>query len=204
MPNPTFIATPTNSDKNLVGWNSRYIYMHSSQGEITVGGNVAGKLEVFTTIGVDFTKGSVNLNPQYFNCDDGNSFKITMYFLANFNGSTLRFGTGLKYGDEGEDVVQTKNGAFHTLPTKTGIETLCKYEVILTKFQADVGQTFLLINGYIIYSRSGATTAIDDEVSFIPQQGKITITPNTASKLIVNVSGSATIKIKSITIEEIK
>ena len=203
MPNPTFIATPTNSDKNFLGWNSRYIYIHSSQGEITVGGNVEGKEELFATIGADFTKGSVNLSKEYFNCDDGNSFKITMYFSTSYNGLTLRFGTGVKFGST-VAVVETKNGGFHTLPTKAGVESLCKYEVILTKFQADVGQTFLLINGCIIYSRTGDTTALDDEVSFIPQNGKITIVPNTEGNLIINVSGTASIKIRSITIEEIK
>jgi hypothetical protein len=205
MPNPTFIATPTNSDKNLLGWDSRYIYIHGSQGEITVGGNEEGKTEVFTTIGVEFTKGSVYLNPKYFDCDDGNSFKITMYFLTTFNGSTLRFGTGLKFGNDAESILETKNGAFHTLPTKTGYEGLCKYEVVLTKFKVPDDDIFLLINGNIIYSRSGEQSGTNDaDVSFIPQHGKITVLPNLESNLIINVTGTASIKIHSITIEEIK
>jgi hypothetical protein len=205
MSNPTFIATPTNSDKNLLGWNSRHIYIHASQGEITVGGNEEGKTEVFKTIGVEFTKGSVYLNADYFNCDDGNLFKITMYFLTTFDGSTLRFGTGLKFGNDAEAILETKNGTFHTLPTKTGYKGLCKYEVILTKFKVPDGDIFLLINGNIIYSRSGETSGeFDADVSFIPQHGKITVLPNLESNLIINVSGSASIDIKSITIEEIK
>jgi len=196
-----FISTPTNSDKNFLGWNSRYIYIHSSDGSIIADQNN----EVFKTIGENQTKGSVYLKPKYFDCDDGNSFKITMYFLTSFNGSTLKFGTGLKFGNDTEQTLETKNGAFHTLPSKTGYEGLCKYEVILTKFQASVENTHLLINGNIIYSRSGEETGKNDtDVSFIPQQGKIVFSPNMEATLIINVSGTATIKIKSITIEEIK
>lgn len=201
MPNPTFIATPTNSDKNLSGWNSRYIYIHSGLGKITI----PSSNEVFKDIGDDYTKGSVDFNEDYFNCDDGNSFKITMYFLTLFNGSTLRFGTGLIFENDTEVTLETKQGTVHTLPSKSGYSGLCKYEVILTKVKDDDDFTYLFINGNIIYSRSGEETGTnDDEVSFIPQHGKISVTPNLASKLIINVTGTASIDIHSITIEEIK
>jgi hypothetical protein len=201
MPNPTFIATPTNSDKNLSGWNSRYIYLYSGQGRITV----TSSNEVFKDIGDDYAKGSVSLNEDYFNCDDGNSFKITMCFLTPFNGSTLRFGTGLRFENATEATLETKQGALHTLPSKTSYSGLCKYEVILTKVKDDDGFTYLFINGNIIYSRSGEQTgAFDAEVSFIPQHGKISVTPNLSSELIINVTGTASIDIHSITIEEIK
>lgn len=199
MPNP-FISTPTNSDKNLSGWDSRYIYIHSSQGTFEVSND-----EIFKTINVDYTKGSVNLKSDYFNCDDGNSFKITMYFSMPLEGGTLKFETGLRFSNNNEATLATKNGAFHTLPSKIDYECLSKYEVILTKFKDSTGQIFLFINGSIIYSRSGEQSGTnDDAVSFIPQYGKITVTQNLVSGLIINVSGTAKIKIRSITIEEIK
>lgn len=203
--NPTFIATPTNSDKNLSGWNSRYIYIHSGAGKITITGNNEGDAEIFKEIGADYTKGSIALNADYFNCDDGNSFKITMYFLTLFNGSTLRFGTGLRFANNTAETLETKQGTVHTLPNKTGYKGLCKYEVILTKFKDDDNVIYLCINGNVIYSRSGETSGeFDGAVSFIPQHGKIVVTPNLASELIINVTGTSTIDIQSITIEEIK
>ena len=206
MPTNPFISTPTNSDKNLSGWNSRYIYIHSSDGAIEVGESIdEGEFtEVFETINGEYSKGSVNLNANYFLCDDGNTFKITMYFLAPFNGSTLRLGTGLKFSNGDQDIINTKNGAYHTLPTKTGYEKLCKYEVVLTKYKASVEDTFLRVDGCITYARSGSTGDEDINVAFIEQFGKIVYSETTESKLIINVTGTAIIKILHITVEEIK
>ena len=206
MPTNPFISTPTNSDKNLSGWNSRFIYIHSSDGSIEVGESIGeGEFtEVFETINEEYSKGSVNLKAGYFNCDDGNTFKITMYFIVTLNGGTLKLGTGLKFSNGNQDIIPTKNGAFHTLPTKTGIEKFCKYEVVLTKYKASVQDTFLRVDGCMTYSRGGSSGNEDTDVAFIQQWGKIVYSETTESKLIINVTGTAVIKILHVTVEEIK
>ena len=206
MPTNPFISTPTNSDKNLSGWNSRYIYIHSSDGSIEVGESIGeGEFtEVFETINEEYSKGSVNLKAGYFNCDDGNIFKITMYFIVTLNGGTLRLGTGLEFSNGNQDIINTKNDAFHTLPTKTGIEKFCKYEVVLTRYKASDEDTFLRVDGCMTYSRGESSGNEDRDVAFIQQWGKIVYSETTESKLIINVTGTAVIKILHVTVEEIK
>jgi hypothetical protein len=206
MPTYPFISTPTNSDKNLSGWNSRYIYIHSSGGSIEVGESIdEGEFtEVFETINGEYSKGSVNLKAGYFNCDDGNTFKISMYFIVTLNGGTLRLGTGLKFSNGNQEFINTKNGVFHTLPTKTGVQKVCKYEVVLTKHKESVENTFLYVNGCMTYARGESTGEEDTNVAFIQQQGKIVYSETTESNLIINVTGTAIINILHITVEEIK
>ena len=117
MPTYPFISTPTNSDKNLSGWNSRYIYIHSSGGSIEVGESIdEGEFtEVFETINGEYSKGSVNLKAGYFNCDDGNTFKISMYFIVTLNGGTLRLGTGLKFSNGNQEFINTNQYAYDTI-----------------------------------------------------------------------------------------
>jgi hypothetical protein len=197
---PTFISNPTNSDKNLLGWNSRYIYIYASE-NVKVNETVTEN-EVFQRISDTQKKGSVNLKENYFFCDDGNSFKITMYFLASLDGSTLRIDTGLKNNNGTEYVVSTKSGDFHTLPIRVGVKKLFKYEVVMTKYKPSTQNPILLINGSIIYSREAGGN--DADVSFIEQYGKIQFPQNMTSKLIIKIMGTLAINVLNVTIEEIK
>jgi len=196
-----FIATHTNSDENLLGWNSRYIYLFATDATLKL-----KETEVFNAIGSAYQKGSVRLRSRFFSkCNDGQSFKITMYFLTQFKGETLLFETGVMNNSTAtEYIVPTKNNNFHTFPS--GFETkLCKYEVILTKFRPVGGSDVnLFVTGCVTYSRADNTNASDGDVSFIHQQGTITFDENITPVLILNTKGTAEILPRNITIEEIK
>ena len=202
---PTFISTPTNSDKNLSGWNSRFIYNYAG-GSVEINKS-SSENEIFGVINNTTKKGSVNLGEDYFFCDDGNSLKITMYFTAVLSGTTLRFDTGVKDNINGNEyILATKNGGYHTLASKANNNKLFKYEAILTKFKTStpVNDIDLYVTGNITYSCAEATNSEDGDVRFIEQYGKTQFPQVINSKLIIKVRGTTPITVMSLTVEEIK
>jgi len=202
MPQPRFIATHTNSDENLLGWNSRYIYLHSN-----IEGTIVGEeeMEVFKAIGGLKNKGTISLPKDYFlYCDDGTSFKITMYFIATLNGLTLKFQTGIIDEYNVKYAVPTKNNNEHVF-ANTGHTKMFKYECIITKFEDKTNNEISLdVHGSIIYSEHDNTENDDQKVNFIQQFGNVVIAGNVKPTLIIDLTGTAGISVTNVTVEQIK
>lgn len=201
MLQPRFIATHTNSDENLLGWDSRYIYLYSNTDGIAVG---VEETEVFKAINLKY-KGTIGLPKNYFlNCDDGTSFKITMYFLTTFNGLTLKFRTGIIDEYDVKYTIPTKNNNVHVL-ANTGNTKMFKYECIITKFEDKTNSEISLdVHGSIIYSEHDNTENDDQKVNFIQQFGKIVIAGNIKPSLIIDLDGTAEILVTNVIVEQIK
>jgi len=196
----SFKNTHTNSDENLLGWNNRIIYLFSTPEVINVG---AGS-EIFSVISNSWKKGTNILPQNYFNCDDGRTFKISMYFLSELDGTDFRLNTGILDENDIEYSVPTKDNHLHKKPNISEFK-LFKYECILTKwYDPTAGDTKINVNGYVTYSGYPIIANDDVDVKFIQINGFIAINASIIPKIIINNTGTSNIMIKSIIIEEIK
>lgn len=140
-PSTGWVYTPNKTDHLTRGFTSKVIYNYQYQAGVLV----ADSSEVFTEINTfsKNTKGSYTLPSNYFAGDDGQCFRITMYFEKAVDGADMNIEQCVY--DVNNTTLLTIASPTITTPTDvTGGTTLSKYECYITKLYTPGDTTYHL------------------------------------------------------------
>jgi hypothetical protein len=197
-PNTLWKATPNKTDHLTSGFTSKVIYNF----QFTTGVEVPDNDDVFGHIqgfGKN-TKGNFHLPDSYFAGDNGQGFRITMYFLKLVDGNSMSLNQSLWDRLENSEIVIAS--PIYTTAINEDIgggDTLAKYECYLTKFTVPAGATYIQATGNIIYSSKGNGTV----VAMTPFNNYVAIDPNGEYDLYIKNGCADRIKVVSLMVEEI-
>jgi hypothetical protein len=195
-PNTSWKATPNKIDHLTKGFTSKVIYNF----QFTAGVEVPNNEDVFNAIqgfGMN-TKGNFHLPDSYFAGDDGQGFRITMYFLKLVDANNMSLNQSL-WDRSGSSEILIASPIYTTAIASGGGATLAKYECYLTKFTVPEDATYIQATGNIIYSEKG-----DGSVVAMTQfNNYAAIVPNRGYDLYIINGCADTIRVVSLVVEEI-
>jgi len=195
-PNTHWKATPNKTDHLTSGFTSKVIYNF----QFTTGVEVPDHADVFGSIqGYDInTKGDFHLPNSYFAGDNGQGFRITMYFLKLVDGNNMSLNQSL-WNRSGLSEVVIASPIDSPGINSNGGETLAKYECYLTKFTVPADATYIQATGNIIYSVKGDGSGI----AMTPFNNYVAIDVNGGYDLYIKNGCADTIRVVSLMVEEI-
>jgi hypothetical protein len=157
-PSTTWVYTPNKTDHLTRGFTSKVVYNYHYQ----YGVLVADTGDVFTelnTFGKN-TKGSYTLPSKYFAGDDGQCFRITMYFEKAVDGADMNIEQGV-YDVDNSITLGIASPTFPTPTDSAGGTTLSKYECYITKLYTPGDTTYhLQATGNITYASKADGSAL--------------------------------------------
>jgi hypothetical protein len=198
-PSIRWVYTPNKTDHLTRGFTSKVIYNYQYQAGVLV----ADSSEVFTEINTfsKNTKGSYTLPSKYFAGDDGQCFRITMYFEKAVDGDDMNIQQGV-YDVNNSIVLNIASPTFNTPTDSAGGTTLAKYECYITKLYTPGDTTYhLQATGNITY----ASKADGSALFMTPFNNYIALTNGTTPvyQFYILNKCSADINVLSLMIEEI-
>jgi hypothetical protein len=198
-PSTRWVYTPNKTDHLTRGFTSKVIYNYQYQAGVLV----ADSSEVFTEINTfsKNTKGSYTLPSKYFAGDDGQCFRITMYFEKAVDGYDMNIEQGVKDVDN-SITLGIASPTFNTPTDSAGGTTLAKYECYITKLYTPGDTTYhLQATGNITY----ASKADGSALFMTPFNNYIALTNGITPVYQFSISNkcSADINVLSLMIEEI-
>jgi hypothetical protein len=198
-PNTPWKATPNKTDHLTKGFTSKVIYHY----HYTTGVAVANAADVFTELNT-FTnniKGSYTLPAKYFAGDDGQGFRITMYFEKELDGNDMDIRQCI-YDVTNTTLLTIASSTFTTPADNAGGTTLAKYECFITKVYTPGNATYYLqATGNITHSSKadGSTPYITPFNDYIG----LTNGTNPVYQFFILNRCSANINVLNLMIEEI-
>ena len=131
-----WLATPDKVNHQTRGYTSKVIFNYQSlEGKEIGSGNDI--LPNIITTDLNY-KGSNILPVNYFSDADGRTFKITMYFLQDLDGSKVDIGLYMTDIDE-DNQLKIAEQQFSFSLADIGVETLVKYECEFSTFKSTSG-----------------------------------------------------------------
>jgi hypothetical protein len=148
-PKSKWVYTPNKTDHLTRGFTSKVIYNYQYQ----AGKTVADSTDIFTGLTTldKNTKGSYTLPSEYFAGDDGQGFRITMYFEKKVDGADMNIHQCI-YDVDNTTLIIIAAPTFTTPTDNTGGTTLAKYECYITKLYQPGDAYYLQATGNITYS----------------------------------------------------
>lgn len=149
-PSTGWVYTPNKTDHLTRGFTSKVIYNYQYQAGVLV----ADSSDVFTEINTfsKNTKGSYTLPSKYFAGDDGQCFRITMYFEKAVDGADMNIEQCV-YDVDNTTLLTIASPTITTPTDVTGGTTLSKYECYITKLYTPGDTTYhLQATGNITYA----------------------------------------------------
>ena len=195
-PNTLWKATPNKTDHLTKGFTSKVLYnfQWTTGVEVPDNDDVFGRIQGFGKN----TKGNFHLPEYYFNGDDGQGLKITMYFLKLVDGNDMSLNQSLLERPWSDEVL-IASPIYTTTIDSGGEPTLSKYECYLTKFTVPADATYIQATGNIIYSQKGN----GGDVAMTPFNNYAAIVPNRGYDLYIRNKCQDIIKVVSLMVEEI-
>lgn len=199
---PTISAAPNQTSNKTSGWTPKIIYSYqniNSDSWALVGEN-QNVFDIIQATGVA-NKGSYILPSNYFNnpnANQGRVIKITMHFVMEFDGSNIRFKTGLIENSTGDWYMADFNN--NVTIASGGGECYCKYECYFNVFETTSPDVILQVVGDIQVQQN---TSGDLGLMSIRNGAYLAPGFGVEYKLAITNRMSSSIKVTNLIVEEI-